>query len=67
MKCLSEMQKQIVAFIPRQWERGVMAQLGDTEDPSDRLRAVWIPEGGADGGWRRRSRGQVWQMYKIIT
>lgn len=28
MKCLSEMQKQIVAFIPRQRGSRVMAQLG---------------------------------------
>jgi len=28
MKCLSEMQKQMVAFIPRHWESRVMAQLG---------------------------------------
>lgn len=51
MKCLSEMQKQMVAFIPRQWENRVMAQLWDMEDPSDRLRAVWAQRGGRSG-WR---------------
>ncbi len=33
MKCLSEMQKQIVAFIPRQSGSRVMAQLGTWRMP----------------------------------
>lgn len=46
-KRLSEMQKQIVAFIPRPCRRRVMALLGTQSIPSDRLGALWTPVGGA--------------------
>lgn len=55
MKCLSEVQRQIVAFIPRLRGSRAMAQLGtrwstSPPAPPDRLRAVWTPEGRIDEG-----------------
>lgn len=62
MKCLSEMHKQMAAFILRQRGSRVTVQLGTWWMSLTGREPSGQPEGGVDERWKRRSGGQVRQI-----